>query len=155
MFFPSSVNWNINSPNISTNLQEKYPMSKYTEVMGHFQGHPLRKTPYCQLSDEPSQLSKQENTNLLEALNLCFNRFENSRVERLLTVTGESIFVITAGDGKYNVDLKLTRITKDRAINLGCNINLISMNRPPLHRVPLFLYRDSGMYRSEGSLGEM
>jgi hypothetical protein len=112
-------------------------------VWDEFHKLPPVQTGYCAIRDDPCQLSTSENSNVLEAINLSLQKLENHRIERELALTGHSLLVITAGNGKYNADRKLTKIAKERTLLLGNNIALISLVRPPLHRVPLMVYRDS------------
>lgn len=81
--------------------------------------------------------------NVLEAINLALSRFESHNIDRDLNRTGQLITVISAGTGYFQItSSKLARITKHRMIEYGIGCDLICISRPPLHIVPLFLFRD-------------
>lgn len=81
--------------------------------------------------------------NILEAINLALSRFESHNIDRDLNRTGQLITVISAGTGYFQItNSKLARITKHRMIEYGIGCDLICISRPPLHIVPLFLFKD-------------
>jgi hypothetical protein len=84
--------------------------------------------------------------NVLEAINITFNVLEKHFMDRDLLRTGNSLVMITAGTGFFKVDPKLAQITKQRMMDNGIGMDLVSLSAPPLHMVPLFyvLPRESG-----------
>jgi hypothetical protein len=76
--------------------------------------------------------------NMLEAVNLVVSVFEKHYIDRDLGLTGQNIAVITAGKGLFKVDPLLARMTSNRMVDSGIGCDVVSMARPPLHRVPLF-----------------
>ncbi|CDZ97520.1 Uncharacterized conserved protein, contains DEP domain [Phaffia rhodozyma] len=79
--------------------------------------------------------------NVLEALNLALNPYDRHRVDRDLTRTGLAIMIITPGTGYFKVDKDLLRLTSDRCNDHGLGIELICLNKMPLHSVPLFSFK--------------
>ncbi len=77
--------------------------------------------------------------NILEAINASLNLLEKHYIDRDLTRTGNSIVVISPGTGIFKVQPRLAQITKQRTLDGGAGIDLISLSQPPLHFVPLFL----------------
>lgn len=82
-----------------------------------------------------------ENGNFLEAINLALNIFERHHIDRDLCRMGQNIIVLTAGNGSYEVDPALAQMTKQRMMDDGCGCDVVSMAKPPLHNVPLFITR--------------
>lgn len=76
--------------------------------------------------------------NVLEAINITFNVLEKHYMDRDLVRTGNSLVMITAGAGFYQVNPKLAQITKQRMMDNGIGMDLVSLSAPPLHMVPLF-----------------
>jgi Vacuolar membrane-associated protein Iml1 len=77
--------------------------------------------------------------NFLEAVNLCLNTFERHHMDRDLHRMGQNIIVLTAGPGAFEVDHTLSQMTKQRMMDNGIGCDIVSMARPPLHLVPLFI----------------
>ncbi|KAJ3396155.1 vacuolar membrane-associated protein iml1 [Lobulomyces angularis] len=78
--------------------------------------------------------------NILEAINLAINPFDKHYVDRDLTRTGQSIVLITAGTGFFEVEKKMCRLTSQRIIDNGLALDIVSLSKPPLFTVPLFLF---------------
>jgi hypothetical protein len=78
------------------------------------------------------------NGNFLEAINTTLNLIDKHFMDRDLLRTGNSIVMITAGTGVYKVDPLLSVITKQRMMDNGIGLDLVSLSQPPLHSVPLF-----------------
>lgn len=79
--------------------------------------------------------------NILEAVNLALNPFDEHYIDRDLNRTGLSMLVITAGTGHFEVDKKLLRLTTERMIDNGIGLDLVCLTKMPLHSVPLFHFR--------------
>lgn len=83
--------------------------------------------------------------NLLEAINLVLNIFEKHHIDRHLARSGQSVVLMTAGNGIFSVNKRLAEITEQRMMDHGIGIDLISLATPPLHKCPLFLFRQSDL----------
>jgi hypothetical protein len=77
--------------------------------------------------------------NLLEAINTSLNILDKHFLDRDLQRTGNSIVLISAGSGVFKVKPNLSQITKQRMLDNAFGIDFISLSRPPVHAVPLFL----------------
>eukprot|EP00741_Cyanophora_paradoxa_P012025 tig00020589_g11620.t1 len=64
-------------------------------------------------------------------------------IDRDLSHTGQSIVCVTAGTGVFEVEYGWQQMTKQRMVDNGIVIDLVSVARPPAHTVPLFINRDS------------
>lgn len=82
--------------------------------------------------------SDAKNGNLLEAINTTLNVLDKHYMDRDLQRTGNSIVMISAGTGIFKVLPHISLITKQRMLDSGIGIDLISLSQPPLHYVPLF-----------------
>jgi len=70
--------------------------------------------------------------NVLEALNLALNPFDDHYIDRDLSRTGLSLMVLTPGTGHFNVDKNLLRLTTERMIDHGVALPRLShQNAPP------------------------
>ncbi|CDS82039.1 related to IML1-subunit of the Seh1-associated complex [Sporisorium scitamineum] len=87
------------------------------------------------------RLSYSYEGNLLEAINLALNPFDEHYIDRDLNRTGLSMVFITAGTGHFQVDKKLLRITTERMIENGTGLDLVCLTKMPLHSVPLFHFK--------------
>ncbi|KAI9272814.1 hypothetical protein BDA99DRAFT_556413 [Phascolomyces articulosus] len=81
--------------------------------------------------------------NVLEAVNLALNPFDNHYVDRDLMRTGLSIILITPGAGKFIVNKKLLRLTNERMTDNGIAMDMVCLSPLPLHVTPLFAYHSS------------
>ena len=63
--------------------------------------------------------------NMLEAINLALDVLECSYEEQDLSMTGKSVVVLSAGSGVYEVDYRLSQMTKQRILDdgIGCDLN--------------------------------
>jgi hypothetical protein len=77
--------------------------------------------------------------NFLGAINTSLNILEKHYMDRDLQRTGNSIVMISAGCGVFKVKPYLSQITKQRMLDSAFGIDFISLSRPPLHTVPLFI----------------
>ncbi|SPO38581.1 probable Vacuolar membrane-associated protein IML1 [Pseudozyma flocculosa] len=87
------------------------------------------------------RLSYSYEGNLLEAINLTLNPFDEHYIDRDLNRTGLSIVFLTAGTGHFEVDKRLLRITTERMIENGIGLDLVCLTKMPLHSVPLFHFK--------------
>lgn len=77
--------------------------------------------------------------NLLEAINATLNILDKHYMDRDLQRTGNSIVMISAGAGVFKVKPNLSQISKQRMLDNAFGIDFISLSRPPVHAVPLFI----------------
>jgi DEP domain-containing protein 5 len=77
--------------------------------------------------------------NVLEAINSALNILEKHYMDRDLQRTGNSIVLISVGSGLFKVKPHLAQITKQRMLDNAFGIDFVSLSRPPVHVVPLFL----------------
>ncbi|RLN93174.1 hypothetical protein BBJ28_00009584 [Nothophytophthora sp. Chile5] len=80
--------------------------------------------------------------NILEAINVTLNVLDKHYMDRDLNRTGQSIVMMTAGCSIFNVSCKLAQITEQRMMDNGVGMDMISLSTPPLHVVPLFIFRN-------------
>lgn len=96
-------------------------------------------------SPRPGIPSKARDGNLLEAVNLVLNIFEKHYIDRDLSRSGQSVVLITPGNGIFSVNKWLSEITEQRMMDHGIGIDLISLASRPLHKCPLFLFKQSNL----------
>lgn len=77
--------------------------------------------------------------NFLEAINISLNILSKHYMDRDLNRTGNSIVFISAGTGIFKVKPRLSLITKQRMLDNAFGIDCVSLARPPVHTVPLFV----------------
>ncbi|KAG7394765.1 GATOR complex protein depdc5 [Phytophthora boehmeriae] len=112
-----------------------------------------------ELSPRSGVPSNARDGNLLEAVNLVLNIFEKHHIDRDLSRSGQSVVLITPGNGIFSVNKRLSEITEQRMMDHGIGIDLISLASRPLHKCPLFLFKQSDISemklpsRKEGNLG--
>ena len=80
--------------------------------------------------------------NILEAVNMTLNLLHLHFIDRDLHRTGNSIVIITAGNGVFEVEKNLAGITKQRMMDNGIGSDCLSLSLPPLHVIPFFLFRN-------------
>jgi hypothetical protein len=78
--------------------------------------------------------------NILEAINVTLNLLQYHYLDRDLHRTGNSIVVVSAGNGVFEVDRGLAGITYQRMMDQGIGSDMISLRLPPLHTAPFFHY---------------
>ena len=98
----------------------------------------LEFSPRVPLSSK--RLAFAHESNLLEAVNLALNSFEEHWIDRDLQVTGLALLAITAGTSYYSVPKDLLRLTTERMLSHGVGLDIISLSKTPLHTVPLFSF---------------
>ncbi|KDO23315.1 hypothetical protein SPRG_11629 [Saprolegnia parasitica CBS 223.65] len=79
--------------------------------------------------------------NMLEAINVTLNIFDKHYMDRDLYRAGQGIVMITAGCSVYKVRQRLAQITKQRMMDTGVGMDMISLTKPPMHPVPLFIWQ--------------
>ena len=77
--------------------------------------------------------------NFLEAINTSLNILNKHFMDRDLQKTNNSIVMISAGNGIFKVKHNLSQITKQRMVDNGFGLDFISLSRPIIETVPLFL----------------
>ncbi|KAL4085840.1 hypothetical protein PRIC1_014849 [Phytophthora ramorum] len=106
-------------------------------------------SPAETIQDEPGPRpgvpSNARDGNLLEAVNLVLNIFEKHHIDRDLSRSGQSVVLITPGNGIFSVNKRLSEITEQRMMDHGIGIDLISLASRPLHKCPLFLFKQSDL----------
>ncbi|KAL7417195.1 hypothetical protein BDY24DRAFT_377030 [Mrakia frigida] len=85
-------------------------------------------------------LSYAHQGNILEVVNLAINPYDKHYVDRDFVRTGLNLTVVTPGTGHFKVDKHLLRLTTDRCTDHGLSIDLVCLNKMPLHSVPLFSF---------------
>jgi Vacuolar membrane-associated protein Iml1 len=78
--------------------------------------------------------------NVMEAINVTLNLLAFHYLDRDLHRTGNSIVIISAGNGVFEVDKGLAAITYERMMVNGIGSDMLSLALPPLHTAPFFLY---------------
>ena len=111
----------------------------------------LQHLPEMQSAVSIGTLSKSHNGNFLEAVNLALSEFGAHYVDRDLRHTGQTILVLSAGCGYFEVEKSLAELTKQKIIDNGIACDLVCVARPPFHAVPLFLYQDDFQSKSSNS----
>ncbi|TMW60343.1 hypothetical protein Poli38472_000385 [Pythium oligandrum] len=91
----------------------------------------------------PGIPSHARDGNLLEAINIVLNIFEKHHIDRHLARSGQSVVLLTAGNGIFSVNKHLAEITEQRMMDHGIGIDMIALSTPPLHKCPLFLFKQS------------
>ncbi|GMI25665.1 hypothetical protein TeGR_g13985, partial [Tetraparma gracilis] len=81
--------------------------------------------------------------NVLEAINTTLNVLQYHYMDRDLTRTGNSIVVVSPGDGVFEVDRSLAAVTRQRMMDCGVGSDCICLALPPLHVTPFFVYKKS------------
>lgn len=90
--------------------------------------------------------------NVLEATNVTLNLLQYHYLDRDLHRTGNSIVIISAGHGVFEVDKGLAAITYERMMVNGIGSDMLSLALPPLHTAPFFLYVNDRSPEDGGSL---
>ncbi|CAO1632925.1 unnamed protein product [Sympodiomycopsis kandeliae] len=84
------------------------------------------------------RISASHEGNLLEAVNLALNPFDEHYIDRDLNRTGLDLIIVTAGTGHFRVDKRWLRLTTERMIDNGIGLDMVCLTKMPLHSVPLF-----------------
>ncbi|KAJ2726449.1 vacuolar membrane-associated protein iml1 [Coemansia sp. Benny D115] len=86
-------------------------------------------------------LSKANQGNILEAINLGINSFASNHVDRDLSRTGLSTVVITPSFGVFDVQKKMLRMTTERMLHYGTRVDFVCLASKPLFRPPVFRFK--------------
>ncbi|EEC45548.1 predicted protein [Phaeodactylum tricornutum CCAP 1055/1] len=105
----------------------------------------------CSAAEDARRPSTATQGNVLEAINVTLNLLQYHFLDRDLHRTGNSILVVSAGGGVFEVDKELASITYQRMMDHGIGSDMLSLGLPPLHIAPFFLYVNA--YRSVGKTG--
>uniref|UniRef100_A0A1I8JQ55 DEP domain-containing protein n=1 Tax=Macrostomum lignano TaxID=282301 RepID=A0A1I8JQ55_9PLAT len=92
------------------------------------------------VSPPPATLMPASRGSFLETLNMTLNHYQKYYIDRNFDRTGKNCFVITPGQGIFEVDRELMNLTKQRILDLGVSIDLICLGEQPLHAVPLLRF---------------
>ncbi|XP_071848583.1 GATOR1 complex protein DEPDC5-like isoform X3 [Apostichopus japonicus] len=87
--------------------------------------------------------SKASQGNVLEAINMSMNVFDNHYINRNFDRTGQLVIVITPGAGVFEADRTLTDLTKQRIIDYGIGSDIVCLAEQPPHAVPLIMFHDA------------
>ena len=79
--------------------------------------------------------------NFLEAINVTLNVMEKHYMDRDVLRTGNSIVMISPSSGVFRVKGALSSITKQRMMDNGIGMDMVSLADPPLHTAPIFIHR--------------
>ncbi len=109
-------------------------------------GHPPAATTSASatISSGPAEVnfavpSDAVHGNLLEAINMSLNILSKHYLDRDLLRTNNSIVMISAGQGVFKVKPNLNQITKQRMLDNAFGLDFISLAKPTIDTVPLFL----------------
>ena len=92
-------------------------------------------------SDHTSRRPSTANQgNVLEAINTTLNLLQYHYYDRDLHRTGNSIVLVSAGGGVFEVERGLAAITYQRMMDNGIGSDMLSLGLPPLHIAPFFMY---------------
>ncbi|CCI44125.1 unnamed protein product [Albugo candida] len=97
--------------------------------------------PQSQQNARDGVPSNAQDGNLLEAINIVLNIFDKHHIDRHLARTGQNVVIATAGNGIFKVNKQLSEITEQRMMDHGIGIDIICLSSPPLHRCPLFIFK--------------
>ena len=87
--------------------------------------------------------------NILEAINITLNLLHLHYIDRDLHRTGNSIVIITPGNGVFEIEKNLAGITKQRMMDNGIGSDMVSLGLPPLHVAPFFLFKEQSTSSAE------
>jgi hypothetical protein len=111
------------------------------DAAGGSAGAPGPQAQYSALSAEVTYAvpSDAVHGNFLEAINMSLNILSKHYLDRDLLRTNNSIVMVSAGTGIFKVRPNLNQITKQRMLDNAFGIDFISLARPIVDTVPLFL----------------
>jgi len=95
-------------------------------------------TPRAEMSFRRGRISSASEGNLLEGINLALNALNAHFIDRNLSHAGQSIGLVTAGNGCWKASPTLSRLTRQRVARTGMPCDVVCLGRPPMHTVPLF-----------------
>jgi len=115
-------------------------LDEVRDEISKFQKHALTYTDPNGTRKLAGQLSYAPEGNVLEAMGIACNSFDEHYIDRDLRRTGISIVFVTAGTCVYHVDQMLLRLATERFITHGVGVDFVSLAKIPLHVVPLFRF---------------
>ena len=80
--------------------------------------------------------------NFLEAVNMALQAFDLGSSEKEFTRTGCEIIVLSPGNGVFEINSALRKITKETLLRYGVCCDLICLAKPPLHKVPMLVWKE-------------
>ncbi|KAJ1976194.1 vacuolar membrane-associated protein iml1 [Dimargaris verticillata] len=81
--------------------------------------------------------------NVLEAINLALNTFEQRQGMRDTMRTQTSIALVTPSAGVFDVRKLLLRMTTERMIDTNLRVDVVCLAPKPLHKAPVFRFRST------------
>ncbi|KAA1118907.1 vacuolar membrane-associated protein iml1 [Puccinia graminis f. sp. tritici] len=115
-------------------------LDEVRDEISKFQKHVLTYTGPNGIRRLAGKLSYAPEGNVLEAMGIACNSFDEHYIDRDLRRTGVSIVFVTAGTCVYHVDQMLLRLATERFIAHGVGVDFVSLAKIPLHVVPLFRF---------------
>ncbi|OAV98087.1 hypothetical protein PTTG_01200 [Puccinia triticina 1-1 BBBD Race 1] len=120
--------------------QPQKVLDEVRDEISKFQKHVLTYTDPNGIRRLAGKLSYAPEGNVLEAMGIACNSFDEHYIDRDLRRTGVSIVFVTAGTCVYHVDQMLLRLATERFIAHGVGVDFVSLAKIPLHVVPLFRF---------------
>jgi hypothetical protein len=114
-------------------------------LFNHHYHQNLRRVDLLNESDDSLQrlvghLSYAQDSPILEAINLGLNPTDLHYVDRSLSLTGCSTVIVTPGSGRFRVPKNLLQFTTMRLLDQGFSVDLVCLNKSPLHLAPIFSF---------------
>ncbi|GJD10841.1 DEP domain-containing protein [Galdieria sulphuraria] len=100
-------------------------------------------TKFSLLLPGTAENSWSEESNLLEAFNVCLNDFERHFIDRELKATGNHVVIFTASRGVWKVHENLIKLTKRRLMSNGVGWEILSVGVPITDQAPIFILQPS------------
>jgi hypothetical protein len=143
--FAKNCGWKIPDPNgtnATSRIMASWPSTQSLDALDASKGDETRgrATTDSSLNQVSCVVpSDSMHGNFLEAINISLNILDKHYMDRDLNRTGNSIVMISAGTGIFKVKPRLAMITKQRMLDNAFGIDCVSLARPPVHTVPLFV----------------
>ncbi|GJQ11815.1 hypothetical protein GpartN1_g3606.t1 [Galdieria partita] len=118
----------------SSSLQERFEYSAHAVC---------DETKFSLMLPGSAESCVSEESNLLEAFNLCLNDFECHHIDRELKATGNHVVIFTASRGIWKVNENLVKLTKRRLMSNGVGWEVISVGVPLTDLAPVFILHPS------------
>ena len=106
-YFPSIVNWSINTPKHVSTMKEVYKNENFCKEDNTYL--PQQKNWLLECS-----IGSAEKCGILECINLSLFDLNNENLDQNLKRTGHQLIVLTAGAGIYRVNADMIGPTKSR-----------------------------------------
>jgi len=125
--------------------------SLIVQIKEAFVKYPIELGWKLSTGEDARRPSSASQGNVLEAINVTLNLLQYHYLDRDLQRTGNSIVIVSAGNGVFEVVKTLASITYERMMVNGIGSDMLSLALPPLHTAPFFLYvNDLQSVDSEG-----